>query len=52
MAGRRPGDPARLVASNDRLRNILGWSPKHTEIDSVVETAWKWHTMHPDGYES
>lgn len=52
MAGRRPGDPARLVASNDRLRDILGWRAQHTEIDSVVDTAWKWHTKHPDGYSS
>ena len=52
MAGRRAGDPARLIASNDRLRDVLGWRPTHNEIDSVVETAWKWHTSHPDGYEN
>ena len=50
MAARRPGDPARLVASNDRLRDVLGWRPAYTEIDAVVETAWKWHRAHPNGY--
>ena len=50
MAGRRPGDPARLLASSDRLRSVLGWKPSYTEIAQVVETAWKWHESHPEGY--
>jgi UDP-glucose-4-epimerase GalE len=52
MAGRRPGDPARLLASSDRLRGVLGWKPSYTEIAQVVETAWKWHGSHPEGYSS
>ena len=46
VTGRRPGDPARLVASNDRLRE-LGWKPRFDTIKKVVETAWKWHTPTP-----
>jgi UDP-glucose 4-epimerase len=52
IVGRRPGDPAKLVASSERLRTILGWKPQFTEIEQVVETAWKWHQSHPNGYES
>ncbi|MBW2422067.1 MAG: UDP-glucose 4-epimerase GalE [Deltaproteobacteria bacterium] len=52
MTGRRPGDPAKLVASSERLRKVLGWKPQFTEIEQVVETAWKWHESHPDGYDS
>lgn len=50
IAARRPGDPARLVASSERLRNLLGWEPEYTEIEQVVETAWRWHESHPEGY--
>ena len=30
----------------------LGWSPRYPDIDSIVETAWRWHSSHPDGYAS
>ena len=50
MAPRRPGDPAILVASSDRLRNELGWKPEYPELERIIETAWKWHQAHPDGY--
>jgi len=52
IVGRRPGDPAKLVASSERLRTIFGWQPQFTEIEQVVETAWKWHQSHPNGYDS
>ncbi|HUF47221.1 MAG TPA: UDP-glucose 4-epimerase GalE [Vicinamibacterales bacterium] len=48
---RRPGDPARLVASNARARAELGWRPSR-RLDAIVETAWRWHDRHPDGYRS
>jgi UDP-glucose 4-epimerase len=48
---RRPGDPARLVASSERLRRDLGWEPRYPELNGIVETAWNWHRTHPDGYE-
>jgi UDP-glucose 4-epimerase len=46
----RPGDPAELVASSDRIRVELGWEPSHPEIADIIETAWRWHTDHPKGY--
>jgi UDP-glucose 4-epimerase len=48
---RRPGDPARLVASAERARELLGWRPRHAEIDKIVADAWAWMQQHPDGYE-
>ena len=47
---RRPGDPPELVADASRARRELGWTPKYTTIESIVETAWRWHSAHPDGY--
>src|SRR5262249_25898399 len=48
--GRRPGDPAVLVASPDRIVNELGWNPRFTDIRAIAETAWRWHSSHPEGY--
>ncbi|MCK4547632.1 MAG: UDP-glucose 4-epimerase GalE [Candidatus Eisenbacteria sp.] len=48
--GRRPGDPAILVASSDRAVRELGWRPRQAEIDEIVRTAWQWHVAHPGGY--
>jgi UDP-glucose 4-epimerase len=47
---RRAGDPPALVASGDRLRRDLGWRPKYPTLRSIVETAWAWHSRHPEGY--
>ena len=51
-AGRRPGDPAELLASSARARSELGWVPEYGELDVIVETAWRWHRSHPAGYAS
>jgi len=51
-AGRRPGDPAVLYASSDRLQRELGWQPKYTDLEHIVEHAWRWHRAHPHGYRS
>jgi UDP-glucose 4-epimerase len=40
---RRPGDPAILVAANDKARRVLGWSPRFPDLDTIVSSAWKWH---------
>ncbi len=48
---RRPGDPAVLVADASAARESLGWSPRFTEIDAIVGSAWKWHTSHPRGFD-
>lgn len=47
---RRAGDPAVLVASSRAIRETLGWSPQHAELGEIVESAWRWHVSHPDGY--
>jgi UDP-glucose 4-epimerase len=41
-AGRRPGDPAEVVADNARIRRVLGWKPRHDDLDFIVDTAWRW----------
>lgn len=40
---RRPGDPAVLVASSERVMSELGWKPRYTQLDEIVRTAWDWH---------
>jgi len=47
---RRPGDPARLVASSKKIREELGWIPDFPDLEAIVETAWQWHKKHPKGY--
>jgi len=42
VGSRRPGDPARLVASSDRIRRELGWSPAFEDVEAIVNTAWNW----------
>jgi UDP-arabinose 4-epimerase len=43
VIGRREGDPAALVASSAKAREILGWVPQHSRIAEIIETAWRWH---------
>jgi len=50
MADRRPGDPDTLIASSEKARAILGWQPKFDNIETIIQTAWAWHSSHPDGY--
>ncbi|MEL6724978.1 MAG: UDP-glucose 4-epimerase GalE [Pseudomonadota bacterium] len=42
IAERRPGDPPRLVASADKARNVLGWQPQHSDLETILKTAWFW----------
>lgn len=46
----RLGDPARLVASSEKAANELGWKPKYTTLETIIESAWRWFLRHPDGY--
>ena len=48
--GRRPGDPAVLIASSKKAMDMLGWRPKYTNVEDIIRTAWNWHSTHPDGY--
>ena len=50
VVDRRPGDPASLVASSEKIQKELGWKPKYDTLDSIVASAWKWHSTHPDGF--
>jgi UDP-glucose-4-epimerase GalE len=49
-APRRPGDPAALFASSERVKRELGWRPRFEDLDVIVETAWRWRAAHPQGY--
>jgi UDP-glucose 4-epimerase len=51
-SARRPGDPARLVASSEKIRDELGWNPRYPDLERIIETAWEWHRNHPNGYEA
>ena len=51
-ADRRPGDPAFLLASSQKARTELGWTPQFEGLDAIVQTAWNWHRTHPSGYRS
>jgi UDP-glucose 4-epimerase len=42
-APRRAGDPAVLIASSEKIRRVLGWEPQHSDIESIVRSAWEWH---------
>jgi len=47
---RRPGDPATLIASSEKIRRELGWQPQYPDLRSIIQHAWKWHRIHPQGY--
>jgi UDP-glucose 4-epimerase len=49
-AERRPGDPAILVASSEKIQRELGWKPQYPDLESIVASAWEWHSRHPHGY--
>lgn len=49
---RRPGDPAVLFADASKIQRELGWRPRYTSIEPIVETAWRWFRTHPYGYRS
>jgi len=50
LGPRRPGDPAVLVASKDKLKNALGWEAQHSALEEIVGSAWAWKQKHPQGY--
>ena len=52
MAPRREGDPPALVACPDRLQSTLGWTPRYVNIRETIESAWRWHQSHPQGYDT
>lgn len=50
ISPRRGGDPAKLIASSEKAKNVLGWKPEHADLEEIIATAWKWHESHPNGY--
>ncbi len=50
QAARRAGDPPALFADASKAKQELNWEIKYPDIDSIVATAWKWHSTHPDGF--
>lgn len=50
--GRRAGDPAVLIASSEKAKKVLGWKPEHADLHEIIESAWRWHSTHPEGYQS
>lgn len=50
IAPRRPGDPAKLVASSEKIKRVLGWSPRFG-IKDIIRDAWQFHKNHPNGFE-
>jgi UDP-glucose 4-epimerase len=47
---RRAGDLPRLVADSTKIKAELGWQPQYDDLQTIIETAWKWHQSHPNGY--
>ena len=50
VADRRQGDPATLIASSNKAITELDWDPKFTNLETIIQTAWIWHSTHPNGY--
>lgn len=48
---RRAGDPATLVADPGRAQRELGWKTRHSDLETIIESAWRWHQVHPLGYD-
>ena len=45
MGPRRAGDPARLIASNEKIKRLMGWEPRHDDLRHIIETAWRWEQV-------
>jgi len=52
LGPRRPGDPAVLVASKEKLKRALGWEASHSSLEEIIQSAWEWKQKHPRGYEN
>lgn len=50
MGRRRPGDPAKLVADASLLSRTLGWKPEYSDLETIVESSWRWQSSHPQGF--
>jgi UDP-glucose 4-epimerase len=50
LCARRPGDPAVLVASSEKLKRVLGWEAAHSSLEEILQSAWDWRLRFPRGY--
>jgi UDP-glucose 4-epimerase len=50
IVSRRPGDPAVLVASSEKIKQELKWNPQYSDIEKIISTAWNWHSTHVNGF--
>ena len=50
LCARRPGDPAVLVASSEKLKRVLGWEAAHSSLEEILQSAWAWRLRFPQGY--
>jgi UDP-glucose 4-epimerase len=51
-APRRDGDPSALYAASTRTQADLGWTPRLSDLETIVRTAAAWHAAHPEGYRT
>lgn len=47
---RRLGDPDAIYADNTKIKKVLNWESKHSDLETIIKTAWNWHKTHPQGY--
>jgi len=52
IAPRRPGDPVAIWADNKKIKKVLGWQPKYSDLETIIRSAWKWHKVHPRGFNT
>lgn len=50
IAQRRHGDPDQLIAKVEKIKNELGWIPRYSDLDTIISSAWKWHSQNPYGF--
>lgn len=51
VSERRAGDPATLVASSKKAKDVLGWKPTRDSLEEIIKSAWKWHSLNPKGFD-
>lgn len=51
VGARREGDPDAVYADNSKIKKVLGWQPQHSDLKTIIETAWAWHRSHPQGFK-
>lgn len=51
VTDRRPGDPAILIATSEKIQRELKWNPKYNDLRTIIQTAWEWHKNNPDGFK-